>query len=185
MRRWPSCALFLLFAGCAISTMDGHPDSEVTFHFDRSVNHLLMWGRTAGIALLGGWVMSTASSRGSRLVPTVIGLGIIAVGLYGLLHELPLISSYRIDVRDSAVTLHIPPDLQRRIEWPEIESVYVEGFERDLGSLKTQDWKTMTLTLVGGDELLVNLERLSIEQRRGVFMSIVRHAQMVETPVDE
>lgn len=182
-----ACAL----AGCLMSEQEGErshanspPPERMAFHYDSGLNRGIVWGRSAALVLLGLWIASLAGKE-KKLV--AIGLGTLpCVGLAGwlLVQGLGEISGYRIDVETDRLVVRMPGEEQRDFYWEQIDELWVEGTAYELGGgLPTfEEYDTMELRLTGGESYVVDLTRLSVEQRGTLWQAVVRKAQMIAAP---
>lgn len=168
------------------------PGDDVAIHFDTDFNRILMVARAAGLLVLGLWILK---AWGAKPFPILIGAGLIATAVWLTVKDYPLLESYRLEVAPDGLTLQVPPDLDRLIPWPSIEALELEGFEyarlgggpqltpfgaRHSTALDLPDWKTMTLTLSGGETHVIQLSELSIEHRQIFAKALIKRAGLVE-----
>ena len=94
------------------------------------------------------------------------------------------------------MTLTVPPDLDTLISWQSIEGLELEGFgyarigdgtrRTFLGQVyksagtELPDWKTMKLTLAGGQSHMIQLDELSIEHRQIFAKALIKRAGLAE-----
>ncbi len=104
-------------------------------------------------------------------------------------------TGYRLEVAPEGLTLKVPPDLDTLIRWESVEGLELEGFGygRIAGNiqfdgvrmvrqtaLELPDWRTMKLTLAGGQSHLIQLDELSIEHRQIFARALIKRAGLVE-----
>ena len=184
-----SIALSLLLSGCMVSSQEGErshvnspaPD-QITYHFDSTYNKLVLVGRSAVVAILGFWVAGLPKRESRALAMGLIAVPACAVAAWIVLDGLVTIDEYRIDVTLSALHVTVPPEEEHVFTWEEIEGLYVEGTEYVLGTGidKYADYETMELYLAGDERFLVDLSRLSVEQRGSLWRVVVKRAKLVE-----
>ncbi len=192
--------LALSSTACAVSEQVGrlqppgnpryHTDSElgeVAFHFDTTYNKALVFGRTLALGLLALWVFKAGAGR--SLVLTMIAIAVLGAAVWLLVPDLPTLGRYEVRAGKNGLELSIPPEPPRHIEWSELEEMRISGHEwigtrspmrggADFGRLA--EWQTMELRLAGGEEIVVDLERLSVEHRQNCWRAIAAHAQLTE-----
>ena len=178
--------LVLFFgAGCMISEQEGQGVQELSFHFDTDFNRIVLFARSAAIGLVALWVF--AGSR-RKTGPVVVGVALLVVALGFFVRDYPTLSGYSVQVLDEGLVLRIPPEKDKSFAWESIEEMYVEGVgpassphgDAVTKLLELPDWHSMRITLTGGETHLVDLKRLSIEQRQTLWRSIARRAQLVQ-----
>ena len=193
--------LALSSMACAVSEQVGrlqppgnpkfHTDTElgeVAFHFDSTFNKASIFGRTAALGLLALFVFGTGA-RGRTLVTTSIAVAVMGAAVWLLVRDLPTLGGYEVRAGKNGLDLSIPPEPPRHIEWSELEEMRISGYEwigtrqlktsgPDFGRLP--DWQTMELRLGSDEEIVVDLERLSVEHRQNFWRAIAVHAQLSE-----
>lgn len=192
--------LALSSTACAVSEQEGrlqppgnpryHTDGqlgEVAFHFDSTFNKAAIFGRTAALGLLALFVFGSGS-RGRNVVTTIVAVAALGAAAWLLVRDLPTFS-YEVRVGKGGLDLKIPPAAARHIEWSELEEMRISGYEwigaRSLGTSSPNfaslpEWQTMELRLVGGEEIVVDLERLSVEHRQNFWRAIAAHSDLSE-----
>jgi hypothetical protein len=184
--RWTLVLVLLLGSGCMISEQEGQGVEELSFHFDTDFNRIVLFARSAAIGLVALWVF--AGSR-RKTGPVVVGVALLVVALGLFVKDYPTLSRYNVQVLDQGLVLRIPPEEERSFPWEAIEEMYVEGVgpassphgDAMTKLLELPDWHSMRITLTGGETHLVDLKRLSIEQRQTLWRAIARRAQLVQT----
>jgi hypothetical protein len=188
--RRPFGAAFCLlcFSACMVSEQIGEGNEELTFHFDTDFNLYLLFGRSAAIAVLALWIFT---SWKKSTVATIIAAVVFGAAVWLVIQDLPSLKSYEVHVLEGGLELNIPPDSQKRIHWNSIETLELEGFEYmaipmaastpfSPGSqLELPEWETMEIKTNDGQTHLLNLKRLSLEQRQILAQAIVKRAQLV------
>ena len=201
--RMKAVLLFLALSSvaCAVSEQVGrlqppgnprfHTDTElgeVAFHFDTTFNRAVIFGRAAALGLLALFVFK-AGTRTRGLVTTIIAIAVLGTALWLLARDLPTLGRYEVRVGKNGLELSIPPEPLRHIEWSELDEVRIGGYEwmgtgnpmssgPNFGTL--HDWRTMELRLDDGEEIFVDLERLSIEHRHNFWRAIAAHSGLSE-----
>ncbi len=195
MLRFCVVLLAVVGGGCVISEQIGDMggvlgnDAPLAFHFGTGFNQAIVYGRSLLLVGLAVWIFR-AESGGSRVLTVLIGVPALVAAGYLLYKDVPKLNRFRLDVSKSLLTVQVPPRPRREIAWDTIEAMRVEGFEWHRGAKspwgKKQifgdlpDWKTMHLTLAGGETYTMDLEPLSIEQRGIFFRAIAKYAGLVE-----
>jgi len=180
---------------------DGSTRGEFTIHFDNAYNKGVVFGRSALLALLGLWVVYAELGSWNKTLTLLLGAPALAASAWLLNQDLPTLQRYRINVRAAELRIEIPPSSAREITWGQVHAMTVLGHEfprlgsRDprprLGSRDLRpendspvadigDWRTLDLSLDGGEVLKIDLSRLSLEQRITVFGAIAMRARLVE-----
>lgn len=193
------CLLALMAAGCLMSEQIGEPvgqgrsrrpNDDVTIHFDTQFNRLVLFGRSAALAGIAFWVFS---SFGKKPGPLLVGGAFLATAGWLLVKDYPSLNGYRLEVASAGLTLKVPPDLDTLIPWESVEELELEGFgyarigggptfggARPSVGLELPDWKTMKLTVAGGQSHLIQLDELSIEHRQIFAKALIKRADLVE-----
>jgi hypothetical protein len=190
MIRLAVVLLALGLGGCMISEQAGELDKEpLVYTFDSDFNRLIVGGRTVLLVGLAVWIF-LGETGGSRVLSYAVGVPALAVAGALLLIDLPRLTKFRVEVEPGALHLNVPPAPAREVAWSDIEGLRVEGLEwqrggRDASGKKLlfttlPEWKTMTLTLAGGETYEMNLEVLSVEHRGILFRAISGRAGLVE-----
>lgn len=168
-----------------------HTDTElgeVTFHFDSTFNKAAIFGRTAALGLLALFVFN-AGARGRTLVTTIIAVAVLGAAVWLLVSDLPTLARYEVRVGKHGLDLEVPPEPPRHIEWSELEEMRISGYEwigtRQLGTSgpnfsSLPEWQTMELRLGSDEEIVVDLERLSVEHRQNFWRAIAAHSDLSE-----
>ncbi len=195
-------SLLLLVGGCMISEQIGEPvgqgrnrmpSKDVTMHFDTQFNRILVFGRSALLAVLALWIFS--AWRKSP-VGMLIGAGTLVFAGWLIVKDYPSLTGYRIEVVESGLHLNIPPDLEEKIPWGSVQSLELAGHEwasvgggsymgplgrehRTVG-VELPDWETMTITLTGGQTYTLDLKLLSVEHRQIFSQALVKRAGLVK-----
>lgn len=196
-----ACCLLAVSTGCLMSEQIGEPvgrgnsrvpGKDVAIHFDTDFNRILMFGRSAALAGIAFWMFS---SWGAKPVPAVIGTALLVASGWLVVKDYPALKGYRLEVAPDGLTLKVPPDLDTLVPYESIEALELEGFgySRIGGgpqfpsygvsqsvALELPDWKTMKLTLTGGEEYTIVLGDLSIEHRQIFAKALIKRAGLVE-----
>jgi hypothetical protein len=191
MRSWLfSCVVFclLLCSGCMVSEQIGEGNQDLTFHFDTDFNLILLFARSGILALLALWIYT---AWGKKAGATVIALAVVGAAGWLFFQDFPSLNSYEVHVFQDGLVLNIPPDSQKQIPWDSIDTLELEGYEymaipmgnstpfRSGTALELPDWETMQIKTTDGQTHMVNLKRLSIEQRQILAQAIVKRARLV------
>jgi hypothetical protein len=173
---------------------DGNPRywnqelGEVSFHFDTPFNQGVVYGRSALLALLGVWLF-LAEKGGRKVLSFLLGLPLLGLAGFLLVHDLPTLRAFRIAALESGLVLEVPGEEARDVAWTAVESMTVSGWELRRGKpsplgqnpfADLPEWETMELSFAGGDSVSVDLRRLSPEQRQSVWKAIAVRARLVE-----
>jgi hypothetical protein len=168
------------------------PGKDVTIHFDTQFNRIIIFGRSAGLAVLAFWILS--AWRKSP-VGILIGAGTLVFAGWLVVKDYPALTGYRIEVVESGLHLNIPPDLEETIPWGSVQSLELAGHEwasigggsymdplgqqhRKFG-VELPDWETMAVT-AGGKTYPLNLKLLSVEHRQIFSQALVKRAGLVK-----
>jgi hypothetical protein len=172
-----------------ISEQSGQGNEELTFHFDTDFNLIILFGRSAAIATVALWIFN---GWDKSTVATIVAVVVFGAAAWLFIKDFPSLKSYEVHVLEGGLELNIPPEPQKRIPWNSIETLELEGFEYmaipmaastpfSAGSqLELPDWETMEIKTNDGQTHLLNLKRLSIEQRQILAQAIVKRAQLVK-----
>ena len=196
------CLLVVTAAGCLVSEQIGEPvghgrsrlpSEDVTIHFDTDFNRIVVFGRSAVLLGIGLWIFST---WGLKSVPIIVGGALIGAAGWLVQEDYPSLKGYRLDVAAEGLTLKVPPDLDTLISWQSIEGLELEGFgyarigdgtrRTFLGQVyksagtELPDWKTMKVTLAGGQSHMIQLDELSIEHRQIFAKALIKRAGLAE-----
>ena len=195
------CLLALTAAGCLMSEQIGEPvgygtsrmpNDDVTIHFDTQFNRILMFGRSGAIAVIGLWIVSTWGAKPGSIL---VGVALFATAAWLVVKDYPSVTGYRLEVAPEGLTLKVPPDLDTLIRWESVEGLELEGsaYGHIAGNiqfdgvrmvrqtaLELPAWKTMKLTLAGGQSHLIQLDELSIEHRQIFARALIKRAGLVE-----
>ncbi len=192
LRRVLPVAFALLLSGCLISEQSGEFNSDLTYDFGSDLNYYLLFGRSAGLAMVASWIFSAEKKSPSKLLSILLGVPALLAAGYLLYRDYPTVKSYRIELMDSGLYLNVPPDPEVHIDWSTIKLMEVKGIDYGRGIRNPNpmaqtsyftdlpDWHDMTLTLTDGQTHRVDLSRLSVEQRQILWRAIARRAQLVE-----
>lgn len=195
IRLTPLLATLLVWGGCMISEQTGQIPAELTFHFDTGFNRAMVFGRVAGLAIIVFWLFA----KFKRHTAIMVGVPILVFAGWTLERDYPSLAGYRIEVRDDALYLNIPPQNERRIPWEKIQEMELEGvdwatagrgtmttvgpdgrrYTSEPAWAKLPEWETMKL-ITENDSLLVRLDKLSVEQRQTLWRAIAKRAHMVK-----
>ena len=193
-------ALCLASAACVISEQDGDTGHQlpgygsgysapvdVVFHFHSTANMTIVAGRSLALVIVGIWFMRAAG----KPVGWLIGIPMLIVAAWLAFDGLRTLASYRIEVRvNDGMMVHIPPAARREISYDSIKTVDIEGYtyprvamrgmegKKDPFMAGPPDWRKMTITLVDGETLVVDVERLSIEQRSNFFNALGKYGHL-------
>ena len=199
-RVLPLLLISLLAAGCMISEQTGQlvPDGnprywdqklgEVTFHFDSTWNRVVVFGRSALLALLALWFIRSESG-GKRLLTYAVGIPLLMVAAWLVAKDLPSLRRYKIAALEHGLVIEIPPDPMREVPWTDVQSMLVTGWELKKGApppgganpfTDVPEWERMQVHTSSGDTFDVDLKRLSWEQRQSVWKAIAVRAHLVE-----
>jgi hypothetical protein len=196
----------LALAGCMISDQSGQmpqklpgvgsgysAPEDITYHFDSGFNWAIVLGRSALLLLLALWLYFSVGGA----VPRILAAALLAVSGWLLYDGLVTLTGYRVEVRiDSGLHVSVPPAEPMDIPWGTIDTLEVSGFEwqrarvapgfgpnpqpRKLPFTELPDWRTISFTLTDGRSLVLDVERLSIEQRQSLLNAIVRYGRLAE-----
>jgi hypothetical protein len=186
--------LILLHAGCMLSDQVGQMPQDLTFHFDTDFNRAIVFGRAAGLMAIVFWLFAKFKSHTAILV----GVPILVFAGWTVARDYPSLSGYRIEVRRDSLYLSIPPEPAREIPWESIQEIEIEGEswatveggrtttvnpdgtfqETKYAWSELPQWKTMKL-ITEKDSFLVQLDRLSVEQRQTLLSSIAKRGRLV------
>lgn len=193
------CLLAFTAAGCLMSEQIGEPvgqgqsrrpNDDVAIHFDTQFNRVVLFGRSAALAGIALWIFS---SWGAKPGSILFGVAFLATAGWLVVKDYPSLGGYRLEVAPAGLTLKVPPDLDTLILWESIEELELEGFgyarvgggptfggARPSVGLELPDWKTMKLTLAGGQSHMIQLDELSIEHRQIFAKALIKRADLVE-----
>jgi hypothetical protein len=163
------CLAVMLHAGCMLSDQVGQMPQDLTFHFDTKRHTAILVG--VPILVFAGWTVA---------------------------RDYPSLSGYRIEVRRDSLYLRIPPEPEREIPWESIQEMEIQGeswatveggrtttVNPDGSFQETKypwselpQWKSMKI-VTEKDSFLVQLDRLSVEQRQTLWRSIAKRGQLV------
>ena len=177
-----------------VSEQIGEIPGDLTFHFDTDFNRALVFGRVAGLGILVLWIF--AKFKKPTALPVAVPILLFAG--WTVQQDYPSLTDYRVEVREDALYLNIPPEPEGEIPWSSIEEMKIEGIgwataggdlpgtPTPFGVPKTEyawselpEWKTMEL-LADGETHLVMLDKLSVEQRQTLWRAIAKHALLVK-----
>ena len=136
------------------------------------------------LGLLALFLFKAGGGRRS-LVTTIVAIAALGAAVWLLVRDLPTLGSYEVRVGKNGLDLSIPPELPRHIEWSELEEMRISGHEwigaRRLGTsgpdfARLPEWRAMELRLGSGEEIFVDLERLSMEHRQNFWRAIAAHS---------
>ena len=195
------CLLVVTAAGCLVSEQIGEPvghgssrmaSDDVVIHFDTQFNRIVVFGRSAAIAVIALWIVSTWGAKPGSIL---VGVALLVTAGWLVAKDYPSMTGYRLEVAPEGLTLKVPPDLDTLIRWESVEGLELEGFGygRIAGNiqfdgvrmvrqtaLELPDWRTMKLTLAGGQSHLIQLDELSIEHRQIFARALIKRAGLVE-----
>jgi len=178
-----------------ISEQSGEFNTDLTYHFGNDLNYYVLFGRSAGLAMVASWIFSAEKKSSSKLLSILLGVPAVLTAGYLLYRDYPTVKSYRIELVDSGLYLNVPPDPEIHIDWSSIKTMEVKGIDYGRGIRNPNpmapmsetsyftdlpDWHDMTLTLTDGQTYRVDLSRLSVEQRQILWRAIAKRAQLVE-----
>ena len=189
------CLVITLHAGCMLSDQVGQMPQDVTFHFDTDFNRALVFGRAAGLTAIVFWLFAKFKRHSAILV----GVPILVFAGWTVARDYPSLSGYRIEVRKDALYLRIPPEPERGIPWESIQEMEIEGEswatveggrtttvnpdgsfqETKYAWSELPQWKSMKV-ITEKDSFIVQLDRLSVEQRQTLWQSIAKRGQLVK-----
>lgn len=189
------CLGIWLSAGCMLSDQVGQVPQDLTFHFDTDFNRAIVFGRAAGLTAIVFWLFA----KFKRHTAIMVGVPILVFAGWTVARDYPLLSGYRIEVRNDALYLSIPPDPETEIPWESIQEMEIEGeswatvgggrtttvnpdgtfHETKYAWSELPKWKSMKVITEKGS-FLVRLDRLSVEQRQTLWQSIAKRGQLVE-----
>jgi hypothetical protein len=182
----------VLASGCMISEQAGQIPQELAFHFDTDFNRAIVFGRVIALVLLVMWIFAKFKKPNSIL----LSLPLLVLAGWTLAKDFPSLVDYRVEVRDDALYLNIPPEPGKVIPWNTVEEMEIEGTGwasagsgptttiTPFGVRKTEyawselpEWQTMELTADGETHLIV-LAKLSVEQRQTLWRAIAKRARL-------
>ena len=193
-------------AGCMISDQTGQmpqklpgmgsgysAPEDIAYHFDSGFNWAIVLGRSLLLLVVALWLYFSVGGT----VPKVLAAVLLAVAAWLLYQGLVTLTGYRVEVRiDSGLHVSVPPADPMDIPWGTIDTLEVSGFEWQRGQVtpgfgpnpqaqklhftELPDWRTISLVLTDGQSLVLDVERLSIEQRQSLLNAIVRYGQLTE-----
>jgi hypothetical protein len=193
-------------AGCMISDQTGQmpqklpgmgsgysAPEDIAYHFDSGFNWAIVLGRSTLLLVLALWLYFSVGGT----VPKVLAAVLLVIGGWLLYQGLVTVTGYRVEVKiDSGLHVSVPPADPMDIPWGTIDTLEISGFEWQRGPLQPgfgpnpqaqklhfaelPDWRTMSFVLTDGRSLVLEVERLSIEQRQSLLNAIVRYGQLTE-----
>lgn len=183
--------LSLPLAACLISEQQGEMPQDVAFHFSSDYNKAFVAGRTLALLLVAFWAWNTERGSNSKMLTLLLGLPALTAAVWLGVRDWRVLSSYRIEVRPATLYLRIPPEPEKEVAWEAIETLGIKGFEWQRGQklpfggradfwTQLPDWETMEIRAGGGQQYVVDLARLSIEQRQNLWRAIVQRARLIE-----
>ena len=132
----------------------------------------------------------------ARIDVGFVGVALLATSGWLVVTGYPSLTGYRLEVAPEGLTLKVPPDLDELIPWESIEALELEGFSYariggnlqfngagmlvERTALELPDWKTMKLTLAGGQSHTIQLDELSIEHRQIFAKALIKRAGLVD-----
>jgi hypothetical protein len=166
---------------------------DITYHFDSGFNWGIALGRSSLLLVVALWLYFSVGGA----VPRVIAAVVLVVAAWLLYQGLVTLTGYRVEVKiDSGLHVSAPPADPMDIPWGTIDTLEVSGFEwqraqvkpgfgpspqaQKLNFTELPDWRTMSFALTDGRSLVLDVERLSIEQRQTLLNAIVRYGQLAE-----
>lgn len=194
-------SLLVLSTGCLVSEQIGEPvghgssrmaGEDVAIHFDTDFNRIILFGRSAALVVFALWIFS---AWGLKPGPILVGGALIGVAGWLIAKDYPALEGYRLEVAAEGLTLKVPPDLDTLVPFRSIEELELEGFGyarigggpqftgqgmTQSAGLELPDWKTMKLTLTGGEIHTIQLDELSIEHRQILANALIKRAGLVE-----
>jgi hypothetical protein len=195
------CVLALAVSGCLVSEQIGEPvghgnsrmpGDDVAIHFDTDFNRVVMLARSGALVAFALWIFS---AWGLKPGPILVGGALIGVAGWLVVKDYPSLEGYRLEVAPEGLGLKVPPELDTVIPWQSIEALELEGFgyakigggsqvmpfgARQQVGVELPDWRTMKLTLAGGQTHTIMLEELSIEHRQIFAKALIKRAGLVE-----
>jgi hypothetical protein len=183
----------MLHAGCMLSEQVGQMPQDLTFHFDTPFNRAIVFGRAAGLAAIVLWVFA----KFKRQTAIMVGAPMLLFAGWTVARDYPSLSGYRIEVQPDALHLTVPPDPEREIPWESIQRMEIEGVSWATAAPTTTvnpdgtfqqteypwselpQWKSMKV-FTENDAIVVELDRLSVEQRQTLWRAIAKRGQLVK-----
>ena len=184
----------VLASGCMISEQAGQIPQELAFHFDTDFNRAIVFGRPIALFLLVMWIFAKFKKPNAIL----LSLPLLVLAGWTLAKDFPSLVDYRVEVRDDALYLNIPPEPEKVIPWNTVEEMEIEGTDwasagggpsvtpTPFGVRKTEyawselpEWQTMKI-MADGETHLVILAKLSVEQRQTLWRAIAKRARLVK-----
>ncbi len=187
MTRWLPLLLPLLLGGCLMSEQDGVYPEDVTFHFLSLFNVVILLVRVAVVAACAWFAVKLVRLGPVKQLPMLLAVG--GIGLWFawlLLGGAASAVSYRISVEQDGLHVSRPLRKDADVPWERIWMVYVEGINwtaqtgttsRSLLPEGYDELHEMTIYTYDGDHV-IDLERLSPEQRSNLFDAISGQAQL-------
>ena len=193
-------------AGCMISDQTGQmpqklpgfgsgytAPEDVAYHFDSGFNWGVVLGRSGLLLIVALWLYFSVAGT----IPRVLAAVLLGVAAWLLYQGLVTVTGYRVEVRiNSGLHVSVPPADPMDIPWGTIETLDVSGFEwqraqvspgfgpnpqaTQLAFTELPDWRTMSFVLTDGRSLVLDVERLSIEQRQSLLNAIVKYGQLAD-----
>ncbi len=207
--RWVIALALLasaVLAGCMISDQTGQmpqkmpgfgsgytAPEDVAYHFDSGFNWGVVLGRSGLLLIVALWLYFSVAGT----IPRVLAAVLLGVAAWLLYQGLVTVTGYRVEVRiNSGLYVSVPPADPMDIPWGTIETLDVSGFEwqraqvspgfgpnpqaTKLAFTELPDWRTMSFVLTDGRSLVLDVERLSIEQRQSLLNAIVKYGQLAD-----
>jgi len=169
------------------------PNDDVAIHFDTQFNRIVVLGRSAALAGIALWIFSSLGAKPSSIL---VGVAFLATAVWLVVKDYPSLTGYRLEVAPAGLTLKVPPNLDTLVPWESVEALELEGFgyarigggaqlmpfggARASAGVELPDWKTMKLTLAGGQSHMIQLDELSIEHRQIFAKALIKRAGLVE-----
>ncbi len=119
------CLPLLLAAGCMISEQIGQTPQNLTFYFDTNFNRTLVFGRVAGLGVIVFWLFA----KFKRHTAILVSVPIMVFAGWTVEQDYPSLAGYRIEVREDALYLNIPPEPEIEIPWESIQEMEIEGVD--------------------------------------------------------
>ena len=185
----------LLVASCMISEQIGEMPDDLLFYFDTDFNRAMVFGRVAGLGVIVFWLFA----KFKRHTAILVGVPIMVFAGWTLEQDYPSLAGYRIEVREDALYLNVPPEPEVEIPWESIQEMEIEGADwatvedgptptvgpygrvqqTEYAWSQLPKWESMKI-ITEDDSFLVLLEKLSVEQRQTLWRSVAKRGRLVK-----